>query len=114
MEVQKVNAWIQIATSLAVVIGLALVIWELQQNREATQSQLTTEGLHMMNQFHTSVLGEHPADVLAKSLPGRACMVALGFTGTDALFYFANGAAVITVVGLHKPEPASTPSPSMA
>ena len=30
--------------------------------------------------------------------------VALGFSGLDALFYWANGAAVMLVVGLHKPE----------
>ena len=32
--------------------------------------------------------------------------VALGFTGLDALYYWANGAAVLVVVGLHKPAPA--------
>ena len=32
---------------------------------------------------------------------------ALGFTGLDALYYWANGAAVLFVVSLHKPEPAS-------
>ena len=29
---------------------------------------------------------------------------AFGFQGLDALFYWANGAAVLIVVGLHKPE----------
>ena len=29
---------------------------------------------------------------------------ALGFTGLDASYYWANGAAVLLVVGLHKPE----------
>ncbi len=29
----------------------------------------------------------------------------LGFTGIDALFYWANGAAVLLVVSLHKPVP---------
>lgn len=33
--------------------------------------------------------------------------IALGFTGVDALYYWANGAAVLLVVGLHKPAPAS-------
>ena len=28
-----------------------------------------------------------------------------GFTGIDALFYWANGAAVLVVMNLHKPEP---------
>ena len=29
----------------------------------------------------------------------------LGFSGIDLVFYLANGAAVLTVVSLHKPEP---------
>ena len=33
---------------------------------------------------------------------------ALGFAGIDAWYYWANGAAVLTVVGLHQPEKAST------
>jgi hypothetical protein len=32
--------------------------------------------------------------------------IALGFVGLDALYYWANGAAVLFVVGLHKPTPA--------
>ena len=37
---------------------------------------------------------------------------ALGFNGIDALFYWANAAAVLTVVSLHKPE--ERPVPAMA
>lgn len=29
--------------------------------------------------------------------------LALGFTGIDAIFYYVNAAAVLTVVGLHRP-----------
>ncbi len=36
----------------------------------------------------------------------------LGFSGLDAIFYWANAAAVLTVVSLHKPE--ETPQPAMA
>ena len=32
--------------------------------------------------------------------------IALGFTGLDAWYYFANGAGVLAVVSLHKPESA--------
>lgn len=31
--------------------------------------------------------------------------IMLGFSGIDALFYWVNAAAVLTVVSLHKPEP---------
>ena len=37
---------------------------------------------------------------------------ALGFSGLDAMFYWANAAAVLTVVSLHKPE--DVPQPAMA
>lgn len=40
--------------------------------------------------------------------------IALGFTGLDAWYYFANGAAVLVVVSLHKPEPATQSIPSAA
>ena len=35
---------------------------------------------------------------------------ALGFSGLDAFFYWANAAAVLTVVSLHKPEEAPQPA----
>jgi len=35
--------------------------------------------------------------------------IAFGFTGLDAWFYWANGAAVLFVVGLHKPAPVLRP-----
>jgi len=35
---------------------------------------------------------------------------ALGFRGLDAMFYWANAAAVLTVVSLHKPEVAAQPA----
>ena len=34
---------------------------------------------------------------------------ALGFSGIDAAYYWANGAAVVFVVALHKPESSSAP-----
>ena len=34
--------------------------------------------------------------------------IVLGFSGIDALFYWANGAAVLLVVGLHKPKRATS------
>ncbi|MHC4877559.1 MAG: SPW repeat domain-containing protein [Planctomycetota bacterium] len=37
---------------------------------------------------------------------------ALGFSGIDAIYYWANGTAVLTVVSLHKPEEA--PQAAMA
>ena len=40
--------------------------------------------------------------------------IALGFAELDALYYWANGTAVLLVVGLHKPESATTSIPTAA
>ena len=37
--------------------------------------------------------------------------VVFGFVGIDAWYYWANGAAVLLVVGLHQPEPATSAAP---
>ncbi len=39
-----------------------------------------------------------------------AAPIALGFTGLDAWYYWINGAAVLTVVSLHKPDSTSVPA----
>ena len=55
--------------------------------------------------------------VLADGLVGLTFIVApfaLGFTGIDAWFYWANAAAVITVVTLSDPQTLFTRTPSMA
>ena len=36
--------------------------------------------------------------------------IAFGFAGIDAWFYWANAAAVLSVVSLHKPQPAKPPA----
>jgi hypothetical protein len=40
--------------------------------------------------------------------------IALGFTGIDAIYYWANALAVLTVVSLHSPQTAPTLAPSGA
>ena len=37
-----------------------------------------------------------------------AAPLVFGFSGIDALYYWANGGAVLVVVGLHKPETESS------
>lgn len=86
MDAQKLNAWIQSVTGIAIVLGLVLVVWELQQNREATRSQLSTEGWHMMNQFHSSMLGEAPAAVLARSCDAPEALTTADFIVLDHYF----------------------------
>ena len=67
MNSERINDWVQSITAVAIVIGIVLVILELQQNRELAQSQLTSDGFGMISQARTSILGESPAEALAKA-----------------------------------------------
>lgn len=64
---EKLNNWAQTITGLAIVIGLVLVVWELQQNRDATLSQLSSEYWHFASQERAAIFGEDAANVLAKA-----------------------------------------------
>ena len=52
----------------------------------------------------------HLAVDLAVGLLFLAVPLALGFSGLDAAYYLLNGAAVVAVVSLAKPEPAIAPA----
>jgi len=78
MDSQRLNDWIQTATGIAIVVGLILVIVELQQGRDTVRSQLTSDGFAQIDQLRTSILGEEAATVIAKS-----CYSPHDLTSTD-------------------------------
>lgn len=67
MDSRRLTAWIQILTSIAVLLGLILVVWELQQARNIAQAQLISDNYGVAAQIHTSLFGENASEVLAKS-----------------------------------------------
>ena len=67
MNSEKLSDWVQIITGFAIVLGLGLLIWELQQNREAIRSQLTSDGFIHVGQQHATIMGEDLALVIAKA-----------------------------------------------
>ena len=84
-----------VALGLSVITGVAAFILTL-----LTDHQLGVLRI-LPYSFHLAVdLGVGVAFILAPSL--------FGFTGIDAWYYWINGAAVLVVVGLHKPEPATS------
>lgn len=67
MNTQSLTNMVQIVTGLAVVVGLALVIWELQQTRDVVFAQLTSDGYGDVTQHQMTLLGESASDVVAKA-----------------------------------------------
>jgi hypothetical protein len=67
MESPKLTNWTQILTILSVLAGLGLVVWELQQARDLAFAQLAVDAHAIDVQEVVALLGESPAEVLAKS-----------------------------------------------
>jgi len=67
MDAQKLNTWVQVVTSLAIVIGLALVILELQQSREIARAQISSDSFALGAVHNTAMFGEQAAAVKAKA-----------------------------------------------
>ena len=84
-----------LALWLAVGTGMAAFVLTLLTDHKLGIFRVLPYSIHLAVDFLVGVVF-----LLAPSV--------LGFSGLDAWYYWANGAAVLLVVGLHKPEPASS------
>jgi hypothetical protein len=64
----KWENWLALGTNIAVIIGLFLVVLELNQNSELTRVELVNEGNAIENELWQSLMGQVPKDVIAKSI----------------------------------------------
>lgn len=67
MDTQKINNWVQIVAAIAVLVGLVLVAYELEQSREIAEAQLLSDGFAAHAGRDHAMLGENPAQTLAKA-----------------------------------------------
>jgi hypothetical protein len=67
MNTQTVSNWMQVGSSVAVVVGIVLLVFELQQQRELAQAQfiIDTNALRMASDI--AVLGEDMGEVMARA-----------------------------------------------
>ena len=63
----KVMVWIQLITAMAVLVGLGLVVWELQQTRTLVRAQLANANLDALSENSRAQLSETFANVRAKA-----------------------------------------------
>lgn len=84
---------------LSFVTGLAALVLTLLTNHETGVIRILPYSFHLAVDFAVGIVF-------------LAAPTLLGFSGIDAAFYWANAAAVLTVVALHKP--ATNPAPCAA
>ena len=69
MAKPSVSDWIQVVTGLTVIVGVALVVWELNQTRDLVQTQITQDTMTDYSQDNTARYGEGASIALY-----RACL----------------------------------------
>ncbi len=67
MKSQALTSWIQILTGFAVLAGLGLVVWELQQTRDLVRAQLANAGYLSGSDTQRTFMGETFASTYAKA-----------------------------------------------
>lgn len=66
-KIELVNVWTQILTSIAVIGGLGLVVWELQITRQASWDMYALITVSDDSADSSAVYGERAAEVMAKA-----------------------------------------------
>ena len=95
MNTHKINNWLTFAANIGVILGILLLVFELQQNRDLMKAQIRTEisnGIYDL--FTLTAVNPQLADVLSRANNGETLTPAehLQFTSrTKAMFrYFEN------------------------
>lgn len=86
MQYEKLNVYIQIATAIALLLGIGLVIYELRQTRDLASSNFQSETLlSRINSAH-AVGGEYIADAIANACRSDADLSAKDIVVLGAYF----------------------------
>ncbi len=67
MNTQKVSDWMQIVVGVAVLVGIALVVWELNQGHDIAINESLSSDFSKAVSRYQSTLGEDPAATIAKA-----------------------------------------------
>jgi len=78
MKYLQIEVWIQIATSLAIILGLGLVTYEMRLTRQIAFTDMTQEAMTEMSRRQTAIYGEEAAETLA-----RACLTPHELSNAD-------------------------------
>ena len=67
MNTKIISNLAQLVTSVAVLVGLGLVVWELRQTQEIAKAQQATDGFAIFSQRVQAMMGDSSAHSVAKA-----------------------------------------------
>lgn len=67
MNVDKLNKWLMLASSIGILAGLFLVVIQLNQNELIARAQINSDGYISVYDHNHVKMGENPAVIIAKT-----------------------------------------------
>jgi len=87
LNLAKNTSWLNILANVALLAGMALVAYEINQNSQLARMALVNEGNVASNQFWANLMGETPADVIAIAVECPEAMTYSDFIAMDAYLF---------------------------
>ena len=83
----KLSSWLTIVANVGLLVGMALVVYQIDQNSRLARMALVNEGNVASNQFWADLMGETPADVIAMAVECPEAMTYSDFIAMDAFLF---------------------------
>jgi hypothetical protein len=63
----RFSNWFQIISNVAIIFGLGLVVYELNQSKQLANAQFVTDNFARLTNIQIAMMGEDPREALAKA-----------------------------------------------
>ena len=87
MKSSNIERWVHALTLFALLAGVIVVIFELRLNREAIEANRINSGYGRYSTLNMTLMGESPAEVLAKACESPNELTTAEFFILDAYFF---------------------------
>ena len=84
MNSDNLNKWLTLGANVGILIGLALVVFEIRQNSDLLRLEFINDDLFAVAETETPMLGENPTEILVKSIFNAEEMTYADFRVVDA------------------------------
>lgn len=84
MDTGKIDRWLSLGGNLAVLIGLVLVAYQINQEARLQKIQLFSDATTAINEFNLAMLGDNPTRVVARSIEDPDSLTLSEFQVMDA------------------------------
>ena len=68
MQIEKLSGWITVATNVGLLLGVILVVFQINQNSELAREQIDHQSWTDNMNLYLTMMGDNPAATIAKAV----------------------------------------------